>query len=148
MAGPRKDPYRSFNFVVVMDSISVGAFSEVTGLTAEGDAVAYREGSDMFNSVRQLMGLRKYSNITLKHGIMSTELWDWYADVAAGNPDGKARRNGTIVLEDEAHRPVLQFHFRNGWINKLEGPHLNASGNEVAIESVEIVHEGLDITLP
>jgi phage tail-like protein len=148
MAGPRKDPFRSFNFLVVIDGVSIGAFSEVTGLTAEGDAVAYREGSDKINSVRQLMGLRKYSNITFKHGIISTEFFDWYADVAAGNPDGNARRNGTIVLQDEAHRPVLQFHFSNGWVNKLEGPHLNASGNEVAIESVEIVHEGLDITLP
>jgi phage tail-like protein len=148
MAVPRKDPVRSFNFVVIIDNVSIGAFSEVTGLTAEGDAVAYREGSDMVNSVRQLIGLRKYSNLTLKHGMMSTELFDWYADVAAGNPDNAARRNGTIVLQDEAHRPVMQFHFVNGWVNKLEGPHLNASGNEVAIESIEIVHEGLDITLP
>lgn len=147
--GTRTDPFRGFNFLVVVDNLTIGAFSEVTGLTAEGDAVAYREGSDKVNSVRQLMGLRKYSNITLKHGfISSTELWSWYADVAAGNPDGSARRNGTIVLQDEAHREVLQFHFSNGWINKLEGPHLNASGNEVAIESVEIVHEGLEITLP
>jgi phage tail-like protein len=148
MAGPRKDPYRSFNFVVIIDNLSIGAFSEVTGLTAHGDAVAYREGPDKFNSVRQLTGLRKYENITLKHGMISKELFDWYAAVAAGDPAGTARRDGTIVLQDEAHRPVLQFHFSKGWINKLEGPHLNASGNEVAIESVEIVHEGLQITLP
>jgi phage tail-like protein len=149
MAAPaRKDPPRSFNFVVVIDGVSIGAFSKVTGLTAEGDAVPYREGSDKVNSVRQLMGLRKYGNITLEHGIINTEFFDWYAAVAAGNPDGNARRNGTIVLQDEAHRAVLQFHFSNGWINKLTAPQLNASGNEVAIESMEIVHEALEITLP
>jgi phage tail-like protein len=147
--GVRKDPFRAFNFLVVIDNLTIGAFSEVTGLTAEGDAVAYREGSDKINSVRQLIGLRKYSAITLKHGFLANlELVNWSASVAASNPDGSARRNGTIVLQDEAHNPVLQFHFSNGWINKLEGPHLNASGNEVAIESVEIVHEGLEITLP
>jgi phage tail-like protein len=148
MPGPRKDPYRSFNFIVIIDNLSIGGFSEVTGLVAHGDAVPYREGPDMVNSVRQLMGLRKYENITLKHGMMTPEVFGWYADVAAGDPSGTARRDGTIVLQDEAHRPVLQFHFSKGWINKLECPHLNASGNEVAIESIEIVHEGLQITLP
>jgi phage tail-like protein len=143
--GQRDDPYRGFNFRIEIDGVTVAAFSEVTGLTAEGDAVAYREGTDKVNSVRQLMGLRKYSNITFKRGFTrNTELFDWYAAVAAGQP---LRRNGTVVLQDEAHNDVLRFEFANGWINKLEGPHMNASGNEVAIESVEIVHEGLQISL-
>jgi phage tail-like protein len=141
--GVRDDPYRGFNFRIEIDGVSIAAFSEVTGLTAEGDAVAYREGADKVNSVRQLMGLRKYPNITLKRGFTrNSELWDWYAAIAAGQP---LRRSGTIVLQDEAHNDVLRFEFSNGWINKLEGPHMNASGNEVAIESVEIVHEGLQI---
>src|SRR5262249_50984952 len=98
MVASRIDPPRTFNFLLLIEGIRAGAFSEVTGLNAEGDAVAYREGSDKVNSVRQLMGLRRYPVITGKKGIINKELWDWYADVAAGNADGKARRNGTIVL--------------------------------------------------
>jgi phage tail-like protein len=141
--GVRNDPYRGFNFRIEIDGVTIAAFSDVTGLTAEGDAVAYREGDEKFNSVRQLMGLRKYTNITMKRGFTQNgELWDWYAAIAGGRP---LRRSGTIVLQDEAHQDVLRFEFRNGWINKIEGPHMNASGNEVAIESIEIVHEGLEI---
>jgi len=57
------DPYRSFNFELVIDNIPSGAFSECSGLTAEGDAVDYREGTDRQANVRKLVGLRKYTNI-------------------------------------------------------------------------------------
>jgi phage tail-like protein len=143
--GVRNDPYRGFNFRVEIDGVTLASFSEVTGLTADGDAVPYREGADKVNSVRQLTGLRKNDKITLKRGFtQNMEFWNWYAAIAAGQ---QLRRNGTIVLQDEAHKDVLRFEFVNGWLNKLEGPHMNASGNEVAIESVEIVHEGIQIAL-
>jgi phage tail-like protein len=146
--GMRKDPPCTHNFEVRIDGVRMGAFSEVTGLTADGDTVPYREGTDKVNSVRQLMCMRRFGPIQCRHGIMNTEMWDWYADVWAGNPDGKARRNGTIILQDEAHRPVLEVHFSNGFLNKWVLSDFKASANEVAIESVEIVHEGLEITLP
>ena len=143
--GVRNDPYRSFNFRIEIDGVTLASFSEVTGLATEGDAVPYREGADKVNLSRQLVGQRKVGPITMKLGITKNlELWNWYAAIAAGQP---LRRNGTIVLQDEAHNDVLRFEFSNGWINKFEGPHLTASGNEVAIESVEIVHEGLQIAL-
>ena len=66
--GQRTDPYRSFNFRIEIDGVTLASFSEVTGLTADGDAVPYREGYDKANSVRQLTGLRKYPTIVLKHG--------------------------------------------------------------------------------
>jgi phage tail-like protein len=142
----RVDPWRGFNFRVEIDSTTVASFSEITGLTAEGDAVDYREGTDQYNTVRKLVGLRKYSAITLKNG-MTTDitLFNMYTLTATGDPT--ARRNGTIVLQDETHKDVMFFHFVNGFVNKLEGPHLTASGNEVAIQSAEIVHEGLTIQL-
>ena len=143
--GQRSDPYRSFNFRIEIDGVTLASFSEVTGLTADGDAVPYREGYDKVNSVRQLTGLRKFPTIVLKHGFtQNTELWTWYASVAAGQT---LRRSGSIILQDEAHNDVLRFEFSNGFINKIEGPHLNASGNEVAFESADLVHEGLTITL-
>jgi phage tail-like protein len=141
--GDRRDPYRAFNFQLEIDGIPLGAFSECSGLTAEGDAVDYREGTDLQPNVRKLVGLRKYSNITLKRGYTPDKsLWAWYNNIFAGVPD---RRNVTIILMDEAHVPVLRWHAENAWINKIEGPSFKASGNEIAIESVELVHEGLTI---
>jgi phage tail-like protein len=141
--GTRNDPYRGFNFRLEVDGLTIASFSEASGLVAEGDPVDYREGADMVNSVRKLAGLRKYQNIVLKRGYtQNKELWAWYRNIANGDPD---RRNGAIVLMDEAHKDVLRWNFRNAWLNKVEGPSFNATGNEVAMESIELVHEGVDI---
>lgn len=139
----RNDPYRSFNFQLQIDGVPLGGFSEASGLTAEGDAVDYREGADMQSNVRKLVGLRKYANIMLKRGYTQDKsLWLWYMAIVNGTPD---RRNVTIVLMNEAHQPVLRWHAENAWVNKIEGPSFKAAGNEIAMESVEIVHEGLTI---
>jgi phage tail-like protein len=141
--GQRVDPYRSFNFIIEIDGVPAAAFSEVSGLTAEGDAVDYREGTDVQMSVRKLIGLRKYTNITLKRGYTQDKsFWTWYNNIALGVAD---RRNVTIILLNEARQEVLRWHAEAAWINKVEGPSFKASGNEVAIESVELVHEGLSI---
>lgn len=143
--GVRKDPYRSFNFEVQIDNIATSAFSECSGLTADGDGVDYREGTDIPLSVRKLPGLRKYTPIVLKRGY-TTDLshWGWYTNIMNGVSD---RRNVTITLRDEKRSAVMRWHAENAWINKIEGPSLKAAGNEVAIESMEIVHEGLTIEL-
>jgi phage tail-like protein len=140
----RVDPYRSFNFEVVIDKIPPCGFSECSGLTAEGDAVDYREGKDP-NNVRKLVGLRKPGPLKLMRGYMNdTSLWEWYANIHNGVAD---RRNVTITLMNEEHKAVLIWH-AIAWINKIEGPSFKASGNEVAIESVELIHEGLTIEVP
>ena len=141
----RRDPYRSFNFQLEIDGVPLGAFSEASGLTAEGDAVDYREGSDLQQNVRKLTGLRKYSNITLKRGYTQDKsLWRWYGNIVNGQPD---RRDVTIVLLNEARQPVLRWHAEAAWVNKIEGPSFKAAGNEIAMESVELVHEGLTIEM-
>jgi len=143
--GDRRDPYRSFNFQLEIDGVPLGAFAEASGLTDEGDAVDYREGTDKQNNVRKLVGLRKYTNIMLKRGYTQDDsLWRWYGNIVSGEPD---RRNVTIVLRNEAHQPVLRWHAENAWVNKIEGPSFKASGNEIAMESVELVHEGLTLEL-
>jgi phage tail-like protein len=143
--GERRDPYRSFNFQLEIDGVPLGAFSECSGLTAEGDAADYREGTDLQHNVRKLVGLRKYTNITLKRGYTQDKsLWQWFGNIVNGIPD---RRNVTIVLLNEQRQPVLRWHAENAWINKIEGPTMKASGNEVAMESVELVHEGLTIEI-
>lgn len=143
--GERTDPYRTFNFRIEIDNLTLGSFSECSGLSTDGDAVEYREGTDMANTVRKLVGLRKYTNVTLKRGYTNnTELWDWYQNISNGIPD---RRNGTIILMDENRQDVLSWELENVWINKIEGPSLNATGAEVAIETVELVHEGVTLSV-
>jgi phage tail-like protein len=144
--GTRTDPYRAFNFRVEIDGLTLAAFSEVSGLTADGDPVEYREGTDIPNTVRKLVGLRKYSNITLKRGYtQNQELWNWYRNIANGQND---RRSVSIILMDERKTDVMRWEVENAWINKIDGVNGKATGNEVAIESCDLVHEGLTLELP
>jgi phage tail-like protein len=139
----RDDPYKGFNFLVEIDGISVAAFCEVTGLASETAVIEYRNGSDRANVVRKLPGLTKYANIVLKRGVtQDAQLWQWRKAIEQGTPD---RRSGVIVLLDDERHPVRRWRFSEGWITKFEGPDLNAKGNDVAIETIEIAHEGLTI---
>jgi phage tail-like protein len=141
----RDDPYRGYNFVLEIDNVPKGAFSEVGGLTADGDSVDYREGTDLQANVRKLVGLRKYTNLTLKRGYTQDKaLWQWYVNIVNGIPD---RRNVTIVLLNERREAVLRWHAENAWINKIEGPMLKAASNDVVMESVDLVHEGLTLEM-
>jgi phage tail-like protein len=141
----RNDPYRGFNFRLEIGGQTIASFSEVTGLVADGDAVAYREGDELHNWARQLPGLRKFNHITLKRGYTKNrQLWDWFGRIASGNTD---RREGAIVLMDEARTDVLRWEFTKAWPNKVEGPSFNAANNEVAMESCELVHEGLTLKI-
>ncbi len=136
----RNDPYSAFNFLVDIDGVTVAGFSECSGLTAESDHIEYRTG-DMDITVSKLPGLRKYANIVLKHGLTSsTELWQWRLKVINGQTD---RRSGSITLLDEGRKRALEWTFTQAWPCKWEGPTLNGKNNEVAIETLEICHEGL-----
>jgi phage tail-like protein len=141
MAPSRHDPYKVFKFRVEIDGLTSSAFSEVSGLDSETVVIEYRTGSEG-NSVRKLAGLTKYPNIVLKRGItQDVELWNWRKSVIDGNVD---RRNGSIVLLDDSGQEQVRWNFSNGWPCKLQGPQLNAHGNDVAIETLEISHEGLE----
>ncbi|HMO30288.1 phage tail protein [Enterovirga sp.] len=137
----RNDPFRAFNYEVDFGDKTSAGFSEVSGLTADGDPVDYREGTDPFNHVRRLTGLRKYTNIKLIRGYTRNDkLWQWYEAIANGKND---RRDIIITLKDEEHKPVLRWTVVAAWVNKIEGPSLKAAGNDIALESVEICHEGI-----
>lgn len=140
----RIDPYRSFNFRVEIDEIARAGFSEVSGLTADGDPTDYREGTDPLH-VRKLVGLRKFPAVKLSGGYTHDDsLWQWHKNILNGEPD---RRQVTIVLRDEAGADVMSWHLDNAWINKIEGPSFKANGSEVAMQSLELVHEGLTLEL-
>ena len=143
MGVKRDNPYLNFNFIV---DIGVGdelGFSEVEVPSGEIEVIEYREGADRVNTARKLPGLAKYPNVTLKRGITgSTDLFEWWKSVRDGQV---VRRNVTITLLDEQRQAVYRWLLRNAWPVKIEGPTLNASGNEVAIETLELAHEGLEI---
>jgi phage tail-like protein len=137
----RDDPYKAFNFLVEIDGIARAAFSEADGLASETAVIEYRVGGEP-NTVRKLPGLTKYANIVLRRGItQDAELWNWRRTVVQGNVD---RRNGSIILLDDDRTEVVRWNFFNGWISRWEGPALNAKANEIAIETIEIAHEGLE----
>jgi len=148
MAVYRDDPYSNSNFVVVItgvfdDGQSVrGSFAEVSGLDVTVTPIEYRNGSED-TTVRKMPGLRKFSNITLKRGVMGDlGFWTWMKSVL----DGQVQRvDGTIALLDESRSPVMRWRFRRGWPCRWTGPTLTATKNEVAIEALEICHEGLEV---
>jgi phage tail-like protein len=143
MAKPnRNDPYKSFNFIVEIDGIPSAGFTECSGLSTETTVIEYREGSDKTNSVRKLPGLHKYNNITLKRGLTSNrDLWNWRKSITDGTVD---RRNVAIILLADDRTEVARFTVSQAWPCKWVGPALNAKGNDIAIEELELAHEGLD----
>lgn len=148
MAVLRDDPYSGLNFQVVIDGVfddggSIrGSFTEVSGLDVEVVPIEYRNGSEDMTT-RKLPGLKKFSNITLKRGVIGDlTFWQWIKSVLDGNVQ---RVNGTITLLNESREPVMRWRFRRAWPCKWVGPKLNAKNNEVALETLELCHEGLEI---
>lgn len=135
------DPYQSYRFRVEIDGIQRGGFREAAGLDASNDPVEYREG-DEEATVRKLSGLTKYSNITLKGGITDdVSLYEWKKKTVDGKTE---RKNGSIILLDDSGEEKLRWNFHRAWIVKWSGPSFNATSNDVAVESVEIAHEGIE----
>ncbi|MEO8938431.1 MAG: phage tail protein [Burkholderiaceae bacterium] len=142
--GDRRDPFRGFKFRVEIDGLQRAGFREASGLDSSQDAIDYREGDDKTVTIRKLPGLKKFSNIVLKRGITDdVDLWKWRKQVM----DGKikdARKNGSIILMDDEGNDKVRWEFVDAWPTKWTGPTFNATGNEVAIDTLELVHEGLD----
>lgn len=139
--GARLDPYRNFNFLIEIDGIAQGNFIECSGLEATTEVIETREGGSN-TTVYKLPGKTTYSDISLKWGTTaSRELWLWRQDVIEGNV---TRRNGSIVLYDLGNsNEVARWNFVNAWPSKWDGPALNAKGNDIAIETLVLAHEGI-----
>jgi phage tail-like protein len=141
----RVDPLRSYQFDVVIEGAQVGGFSEVTGLSAKRQMVEYRNGNDVESHSRKLTGRDSFDNVTLKRGYTRDDtFWKWFASLSVGNDD---RRNVTVTLRDEMRRPVLSWVLEGAWILSLMGPGMNAGGNEVAVESLELCVEKITMEL-
>lgn len=140
LLGVRLDPYQSNNFLVEVEGILVGSFSECSGLQVETETTPYREGG-LNEYEHRFAGPTKYPSLVLKHGLTQIfGLWSWHQDVTSGKIE---RRNGTIYLLDKQQIPVMWWNFTDAFPVKWTGPDLRASSAEVAFESVELVHRGL-----
>ena len=128
-----------------IDGITEGAFREVGGLDSETEVIEHRvtgKGGNLI--VHKVPGALKWSNITLKRGITdSMDMWQWRKVVEEGNMP-EARKNGTITMYNQKGDPIARWNFINAWPSKLTGPSANAANNEVAIEELEITHEGYE----
>ena len=116
----------------------------MSGLTIENQPIEYRDGlSPQYSSIK-MAGIPKYSNITLKRGIIAhdSEFFAWVNATALNKPD---RRDLVISLLNEEHVPVMTWKVKNAWATKIQSTDLKADGNEVAIETIELAHEGLTI---
>jgi phage tail-like protein len=137
----RVDPYGNFNFLVEIDGITRAAFHEVSGFDSTIDVIEHREGGEN-TTPRKLPGMTKHSNIVLKWGLATDrDLYDWHRQVVKGDV---ARKNGSIVLLDRAGQEVVRWNFFAAWPTKWDGPDLTAEGNGVAIETLELAHEGVE----
>jgi phage tail-like protein len=136
-------PIPKFHFLVQWGGSRVG-FSEVTGLDIQVEAIEYREGSSPDYSKIKMPGLHKFSNITLKRGTFESDT-EYYAWINTVNLNKVERRDVTISLLNEKHEPVITWRVQNAFPVKLQASDLKADGNEVAIETLELAHEGLNI---
>jgi phage tail-like protein len=144
----RDDPYAGYNFLVTVNGVSddgqavSGSFMEVSGLEVEVTPIEYRHGSEG-TTVRKMPGLAKYTNLVCKRGVTGdVAFWNW---ILTGIQGQLLRADGAIMLLDENRQEVMRWNFRRGWACKYTGPAFNAANNEIAMETVEICHEGLEI---
>lgn len=154
--GARVDPYRAFNFLIALvdsssapgtplkstQSSAAGGFSECSGLEISMDIEEYKEGGNNVTILRFPTRI-KWTNLKLKRGMaVADDLWNWHYSFVQGKI---VRRDGVVTLQDEQQNPVKRWSFTRGLPIKWTGPSLNATSNNVAIEELEIAHEGLKL---
>lgn len=136
-------PLPKFHFSVKWDD-KVMSFQEVSGLDVQSEEIKYRAGDSKIFSPVKIPGLKKYGNVTMKKGIYKgdNEFWKWLNEIKMNTIK---RKTVVISLLDESDAATMVWTLKNAWPTKITGTDLKAEGNEVAIESIEIVHEGLEI---
>ena len=138
-------PLPKFHFQVEWAGTKLG-FSEVSGLDVETEVIEYRDGSMPEYSKLKMPGMQKFSNITLKRGVFQkdNEFFEWWNTVKLNTIE---RRDIIISLLNEEHAPVLTWKIKNAWPVKVQSTDLKSDGNEVAIETLELAHEGLSMEM-
>jgi len=143
---PRRadDPLAGFNFLLESGGVLRAGFSEITGLNSETDVVEYRTGADDMTN-RKIPGMKKFGNITLKSGLAASpdqDLLSWRQAVEKGDIQ---RLDVSIIIQDELKQEQVRYNLRNAWPSKWVGPDLKSGASEMAIEQLEIAHEGVTL---
>jgi phage tail-like protein len=139
----RHDPLRNFRFRLEIGGIQTAGFSDVAIGATTTEAIDYREGTDP-PYVRKLSGLTKFGNVTLKHGVTdSLELFNWHRAIVTGQIAAN-RRTVAIVVLDESGADKARYVVTDAWPSKYDPSDLNGKGNEVFIETLELVNEGIE----
>jgi len=143
MAQNRKDPYFGYNFAVELDGITRMGFKGCTGLDSSTTSTKYREGTDTSLAQRELPALLNHSAITLTRGITDDHaLWDWRNDIAQGKG---TRHDISIVLRNDVGEEKVRWNLKNAFPTKWSGPSFDAAADAVAIETLELTHEGVAV---
>ena len=137
--GDRNDPYTAFNFLVDLGIGLKGGFTEASGLSVQIEVESIKEGGVNDFEHKLFKGI-KYSDITLKRGLIDWELWNWCEDVINGKIE---RKNGVIYLQDRSGNNIKGWSFYDAIPIKWEGPTFNASSNNIASETLVLAHRGI-----
>ncbi|MFL6414185.1 MAG: phage tail protein [Bryobacteraceae bacterium] len=135
----RQDPYLAFRFAVEIEGLVAGGFSDVEGLQVEIEVEEYREGGLNGYTHKRAGPAKHASNLSLKRGLVGKTLSDWCWDVVGGTID---RKNISVVILDETGEEQVRWNFEQAFPVKWVGPQLKSSGNEIAVETLELVHKG------
>lgn len=146
MAGDKQDnvwPLPKFYFQVKLGDKEV-PFQEVSGLDIEAQIIEYRHGNSKEFSTIKMPGIKKTGNVTLKKGVFVKDngFWDWFNKIKMNTIE---RQTVVISLLDEAGKPTMVWTLNNAWPTKITGTDMKSDGNEVAVETIEVAHEGLTI---
>jgi len=146
MAGESQDsvwPLPKFYFQVKLGDTEV-AFQEVSGLDIEAQIIEYRHGNSPEFSTIKMPGIKKTGNVTLKKGVFVKDnaFWDWFNQIKMNTIE---RKTVVISLLDEGGNPTMVWTLNNAWPTKITGTDMKSDGNEVAVETIEVAHEGLTI---
>ena len=136
-------PLPKFHFQVQWGGTRIG-FTEISGLDVETEVIEYRDGASPEYSKMKIPGMQKFGNVTMKRGVFASDndYFDWWNTVSLNTVE---RRDVTVSLLNEAHEPVVVWKIKNAWPAKIGSTDLKADGNEIAIESIELAHDGLSI---
>ncbi|MEW6181711.1 MAG: phage tail protein [Bacillota bacterium] len=140
VAGDRKDPYKSFRFLVEITGLVVGGFSEVSGLEVETETEEYREGG-VNDCVHKLPKVTRHPNLLLKRGLTDSDaLWKWYRQVVGGRV---SRKSGCLILLDDTGGEKWRWTFKDAYPVKWSGPEFKGDTGTVAVEVLELAHMGI-----
>lgn len=138
------DQLASFRFQIEVSGIIKGAFTEAAGLGSEQEVVEHKIMQEGKEIVRKIPGRLKWGDITLKRGITDNmDFWDWRKMVEEGKINS-ARKNGSIVMMDSEETEIARWNFTAGWPSKVSGPSVSTTSNEIGIEELTVVHEGIE----